>query len=141
GKSTIVNRLLGEERQRTAAVLETDSRGRHTTTSRELVLLPGGGALIDTPGMRELQLWAGEEALDRAFDDIALLASGCRFRNCSHEAEQGCAVEAAITAGRLDGGRWLSYQKLLGEVRRHERLTDYRARLQEKQRVKRINKA
>ena len=100
GKSTLVNRLLGEERLRTKEVRESDSRGRHTTTHRELVPLPQGGALIDTPGMRELQLWASQESVDAAFEEIADLAASCRFRDCAHSGEQGCAVEAAYCARR-----------------------------------------
>src|SRR3954449_6436585 len=88
GKSTLVNQLLGEERQRVQEVRESDSRGRHTTTYRELMPLPSGGALIDTPGMRELQLWAGSDSLDSAFAEIADLAGQCRFRNCGHGAEK-----------------------------------------------------
>src|SRR6185369_8799354 len=96
GKSTIVNRMLGEDRFRTREVRESDSRGRHTTTHRELVPLPAGGALIDTPGMRELQLWASQESVDAAFDEIAVLARECRFRDCTHLVEAGCAVAAAV---------------------------------------------
>src|SRR5437667_7821257 len=116
GKSTLVNQLLGEERQRVREVRESDSRGRHTTTYRELVPLPSGGALIATPGMRELALWAGPESLDSAFGDVADLALGCRFRNCAHGAEHGCAVQAAISSGELDSERWRSYQKLHAEI-------------------------
>jgi len=141
GKSTIVNALLGEERQQVGEVRQSDSRGRHTTTFRELVPLPGGGALIDTPGMRELQLWAGEENVDRTFDDIAALAQTCRFRNCRHSGESGCAVTEALAAGTLDSGRWASYRKLLAEARRHKQMEDARAGLEAKQRLKRIEKA
>ena len=112
GKSSVVNCLLGEDRLRTAEVRESDSRGRHTTTHRELIPLPGGGALIDTPGMRELQLWAGEDAVDQAFDEIASLAAGCRFRDCMHTGEKGCAVQSALADGSLSGDRWESYRKL-----------------------------
>src|SRR5439155_25146833 len=110
GKSTLVNQLLGEARQRVQEVRESDSRGRHTTTYRELVPLPNGGALIDTPGMRELALWAGPESLDSAFGDVADLCRQCRFRNCAHSVEVGCAVQAAILGGELDPDRWRSYQ-------------------------------
>src|SRR5262249_12964130 len=95
GKSTLVNRLLCENRQRVREVRESDSRGRHTTTYRELVPLPSGGSLIDTPGMRELQLWAGQGSLDSAFDEVAELARACRFRDCTHTVEEGCRVLAA----------------------------------------------
>jgi ribosome biogenesis GTPase / thiamine phosphate phosphatase len=136
GKSTIINRLLGEERFRTGAVRESDSRGCHTTTHRELVALPQGGALIDTPGMRELQLWASEEDVDQAFDDIPSLAANCRFRDCSHHGEQGCAVE-----GALDPARLASYRKLQAEAQRHERLSDPLAALEHKRKWKAIHKA
>lgn len=124
GKSAIVNGLIGEDVRRTRAVRAWDSRGRHTTTARELIPLAAGGAVIDTPGMRELQLWAGEESLDIAFDDIAEIALRCRFRNCGHSGEVGCAVAAAIAEGVLSDERWRSYRKLLGEVRRHQEMTD-----------------
>src|SRR5262245_26531850 len=124
GKSTLVNQLLGQQRQRVQEVRESDSRGRHTTTYRELLPLPSGGALIDTPGMRELALWAGSESVDSAFGDIAELALRCRFRNCAHGGETGCAVHAAILAGELDPDRWRSYQKLRAEIAWQERKAD-----------------
>jgi ribosome biogenesis GTPase len=141
GKSTIVNGLVGQERLRTAAVRASDSRGRHTTSHRELVPLPGGGALIDTPGMRELQLWAGEESVDATFDEIAELALACRYRDCSHSGEPGCAVTGALDAGTLDGARLESYRKLLAEARRHERLADPLAALEQKRKWKALHKA
>ncbi len=141
GKSTLVNGLLGEARLRTREVRESDSRGRHTTTHRELVPLPVGGALIDTPGMRELQLWAGQDSVDRAFDEIAALAAACRFRDCTHTGESGCAVEAARAAGEISGDRWESYRKLRNEARRHEVMTDWLAALAQKRRWKAIHKA
>ena len=140
GKSTLVNQLLGEERQPVQDVRASDSRGRHTTTWRELSPLPRGGAIIDTPGMRELQLWAGQGSLDSAFDDIAGLASQCRFRDCAHGTEEGCAVQSAILEGVLDGERWQSYQKLRAEVAWHERKTDVSAALAQKRRWKKIHK-
>ena len=141
GKSTIANGLIGEERLRTCEVRESDSRGRHTTTHRELIPLPGGGALIDTPGMRELQLWAGEDSIETAFDEIAALALECRYRDCSHSGEPGCAVRAALDAGDLDPARFESYRKLLAEARRHERLADPLAALEQKRKWKQIHKA
>ncbi len=102
GKSTIVNRLLGGDRLDVGAVRASDGRGRHTTTSRQLVELAGGALLIDTPGMRELQLWSDESAVGQAFDDITALAEACRFDDCAHETEPGCAVAEAIAQGRLD---------------------------------------
>jgi ribosome biogenesis GTPase / thiamine phosphate phosphatase len=136
GKSTIVNRLLGEERLRTAEVREWDAKGRHTTTHRELVPLPGGGVLIDTPGMREIQLWAGEDAVESAFGDIAVLAQGCRFRDCSHTGEQGCAVEGAVDVGRL-----ASFRKLMAEARHHEIERDRLAAAEKKRQWKVLHKA
>jgi ribosome biogenesis GTPase len=136
GKSTIVNRLLGEERLRTGGVREWDARGRHTTTHRELVPLPSAGVLIDTPGMRELQLWAGEEAVESAFDEIAALAAECRFRDCSHGGEAGCAVEGAVAPERL-----ASYRKLMAEARHHEAESDRLAAAEKKRKWKVIHKA
>lgn len=141
GKSSLVNCLTGEHLLRTAEVRSSDSRGRHTTTHRELIPLPGGGALIDTPGMRELQLWAGEDAVDRAFDEIAALAAECRFRDCTHTAEQGCAVQDALAGGALSPARWESYRKLRGEAQRHEALADPLLALERKRKWKHIHKA
>lgn len=141
GKSTIVNRLLGEDRLRTGEVREWDSRGRHTTTHRELLPLPGGGALIDNPGMRELQLWAGADSVESAFDEIASAAERCRFRDCSHTAEPGCAVLAALQDGTMSRERYESYRKLRGEARRHELMANPIAALEAKRRLKAIHKA
>ena len=116
GKSTLVNRLLGEDLLATAE-LRRDGRGRHTTTHRQLVHLPGGALLLDTPGMRELQLWAGESALDETFADVAELARDCRFSDCAHGQEPGCAVRAALGNGSLSRIRWESYSKLQRELR------------------------
>ncbi len=135
GKSTLINRLLGEERLATAPVREDDSRGRHTTTHRELVALPGGALLVDTPGMRELQLWAGDEAVAETFGDIARLAAGCRFPDCSHEVEPGCAVREAVAAGALDAGRLESYLKQRRELRSLEIRIDDKARKQNEKKV------
>ena len=116
GKSTLTNSLLGIERQKTGAVRETDSRGRHTTTHRSLIPLPGGACLIDTPGMRELKLTGDEDLIEGGFDDVAALAADCRFRDCRHDREPGCAVRAAIEAGTLDPARFAQYGKLQGEL-------------------------
>jgi ribosome biogenesis GTPase / thiamine phosphate phosphatase len=116
GKSTLVNRLLGQDLLATAE-LRRDGRGRHTTTHRELVHLPGGALLLDTPGMRELQLWADESALDETFADVVELARECRFSDCAHGQEPGCAVRAALGNGSLPQIRWESYSKLQRELR------------------------
>lgn len=116
GKSTVVNRLLGQDLQKTQTIREDDARGRHTTTHRELFVLPTGGVVIDTPGMRELQLWTGEESTRAVFDEIEALAKLCRFRDCDHRKEPGCAVRAAIESGELDQERYQSYVKLQREA-------------------------
>ena len=116
GKSTLINRLLEEDRLDTNG-LRGDGRGRHTTTRRELFLLKQGGMVIDTPGMRELGLWESEEGLEKSFSDIEALAARCRFRNCGHTNEPGCAVRAALAQGELSEARWQSYQKLKTEIR------------------------
>ena len=131
GKSTMINRLLGEERFRTASMSDAgEGRGRHTTTARELVRLPDGALLIDTPGMRELGLWADDEGLDRTFDEIDALAAECKFPDCGHEREPGCAVRAAVEAGTIDERRWESYLKLRRELRFLELKKDERTRRQ-----------
>ncbi|MGE5646457.1 MAG: ribosome small subunit-dependent GTPase A [Acidobacteriota bacterium] len=140
GKSTIANGLLGEERFRTGEVRMSDSRGRHTTVRRELTPLPHTGALIDTPGMRELQLWAGPESIDAVFDDIAAVARGCRFRDCTHSREPGCAVAAALEAGQVAAERWASFQKLRAEAEWHEAMADPLAALERKRKWKAIHK-
>lgn len=134
GKSTLVNRLLGEERLRTREVRQSDQRGRHTTTHRELVPLPAGGLLLDTPGLREIQLWGSEEGLGAVFDDVEGLAAGCRFRDCAHLSEPGCAVRAAVEAGHLPETRLASYHKLRAELRSLEIRAD--PELQREQRAR-----
>jgi ribosome biogenesis GTPase len=129
GKSTLVNALLGEARMATSDVSAHDGRGRHTTTHRQLVPLPGGGWLLDTPGMRELQL-VDEEGLDDVFDDVAKFAAQCRFRDCRHESEPGCAVKAALASGELDVDRIGHYQKLQKEAQAYERRHDQQSRRQ-----------
>lgn len=116
GKSTMVNWLSGKTLQLTQDVREGDSRGRHTTTHRELFVLPDGGIIVDTPGMRELQLWEDEGGLDLAFGDISSLAAECRFSNCRHEREEGCAVLEAVTAGVLEEKRLQNYRKTQKEL-------------------------
>ncbi len=137
GKSTILNQLLGEERQRTYAVREDDDRGRHCTTRRELFLMPGSWLLMDMPGLRELQLWADPEELDEAFAEIQDLANQCRFRDCTHRHEPGCAVRAA----ELDPGRVGNYRKLQRELAYLERKQDARAAREERNRWKAIEKS
>ena len=116
GKSTLTNRLLGAALQDTGGLRSGDEKGRHTTTSRALFALPGGGALIDTPGMRALALLVDEEALDDVFDEVVRLLGTCNFRNCDHGGEPGCAIAAAIDDGRLTADRWSSYLKLQREI-------------------------
>ncbi len=127
GKSSLVNRLAGEEVMATGD-LRADGRGRHTTTNRQLLVLPSGGLYLDTPGMRELRLWESEEGLTAAFDDVAAVAADCRFSDCAHETEPGCAVRAAITEGTLDSERLTSWRKLQNELRHLARKQDARLR-------------
>lgn len=138
GKSTIVNRILGEEVQRTQEVRLHDARGRHTTTHRELFLLPEGGLLLDTPGMRELQLLVSERGLSETFEDVEETASRCRFSDCGHETEPGCAVRDALEAGELDRARYENYRKMQAEMRHTAILQDQRKAQEEKSRVKRV---
>jgi len=140
GKSTLVNRLAGREIAATREIREDDGRGRHTTTRRQLHLLPNGGLILDTPGMRELALWDAD-GLDRSFGDIDELAAGCRFGDCAHDGEPGCAVVTAIQAGRLDSERLESWRKLLREAAHHERRVDHLARIAEKRRWRQIGKS
>lgn len=116
GKSTLTNKLLGRDVQRTNEVRLSDSSGKHTTVHRELFILPGGGILIDTPGIRELQLWGTEEDLDANFDDIAELAAHCKYKNCQHDHEKGCAVHKALANGKLDKAHYANYLKMKSEV-------------------------
>jgi len=137
GKSTLLNRLLGSDEQRVQDVRASDSRGRHTTVRRELFLAPNGWLVIDTPGLRELQLWAGMKSVDLAFADIAELARQCRFRDCRHQGEPGCAVAES----GIDEARLASYAKLQREAAHLERQQDQRAAWEEKRRIKRIHRA
>jgi ribosome biogenesis GTPase len=137
GKSTIVNQLVGEDLMEVREIRD-DDRGRHTTTSRHLVPLPSGGMLLDTPGMRTVLLWEGEEGLDHTFEDIAAIAAECRFTDCGHGTEPGCAVRAALESGALTQERWHSYGKLLREARHEARKANVRLRMEEQRRWKRI---
>ncbi len=116
GKSTLVNALAGREQMATQGIREDDARGRHTTSHRELVLLPSGALILDTPGMRELGLWEASDGMSAAFADIEALAAQCRFRDCGHDSEPGCAIVAALATGALDAGRWRAYGKLQREL-------------------------
>ncbi len=131
GKSTLINALLGEERLAVGTVRADDHRGRHTTTSRQLIPLPSGGSLIDMPGLRTLGTDAGDEAVAATFPEIDELAASCRFSDCAHEVEPGCAVVAAVAAGTLDPARVASYRKLKRETAFERRRTDPLARQQE----------
>jgi ribosome biogenesis GTPase len=141
GKSTLINRLVGHEMLRVGAINESDGKGRHTTTARQLVELPGGALLIDTPGMRELQPWADESAVDAAFDDILALADGCRFTNCAHNSEPGCAVRAAVESGTVAVDRLEHYRQLLKEAAFEDRKHDKAAAAATKRKWKQIHQA
>jgi ribosome biogenesis GTPase len=139
GKSSLVNALVGNEVMVTAE-LRADGRGRHTTTHRELIVLPGKGIVVDTPGMREMQLWDDEGAFDQTFSDIASLAEDCRFRDCAHAGEPGCAVAAAVAEGRLAEERMHSYHKLQRELRHLALKRDSRAAAEERRRNRSFSK-
>jgi ribosome biogenesis GTPase len=141
GKSTIINRLLGEEALKTGTISDAVGKGRHTTTARQLVELPGGALLIDTPGMREVQPWVDGAAIDAAFDDITALASACRFADCGHAGEPGCAVRDALASGRLDADRLESYRRLGREAAFEERKRNKAAASEQKRRWKQIHQA
>lgn len=141
GKSSVVNCLLGQEEQKVGAVRPYDSRGRHTTTRRQLLFLKAGAMIIDTPGLRELQLWEAQEGVRHAFDELKELSAGCRFRDCSHQGEPGCAVTAALADGTLDIMRFESYQKLRREQEFMERKVDREARHKAKQQIKTVNRS
>jgi len=144
GKSTIINCLLGENRLKTEAVREDDSRGRHTTTYRELIVLPGGGIVIDTPGMREIQMWSDDKGLERTFEDIEQLFDQCQFNDCRHETEPGCAVRQALEDGTLDKKRYGNYIRLQKEqqslaIRKNQKEYRQQIRTRDKQ-YRRISK-
>ena len=140
GKSTLVNALAGRELMATAAIREDDAHGRHTTTHRELVLLPSGGLILDTPGMRELGLVDADAGLSATFEDVEDLAGQCRFSDCGHGNEPGCAVRAAINDGRLDEARWRSYGKLQAELAYERRRTDPEAAAEHRRHWAQIHK-
>jgi len=138
GKSSLINRLLGEEKMKINRVSEHLDRGQHTTTHRELIHIPGRGMVIDTPGMRELQLWSDEESLHKAFADIEELAQNCRFTDCKHEDEPDCAVRAAVESGSITAERWASYLKQRKELAYLVRRVDASAARAERDKWKRI---
>jgi ribosome biogenesis GTPase len=141
GKSTLLNRLLGEEKQATAEVRKNDSRGRHTTTARQLFFLPGGAMVIDAPGLRELQLWHAAEGVTQAFGDVENLAESCRFRDCTHSSEPGCAVIGAVQHGELEPERLENRRKLLREQAFLERKLDQGAEAKNRSRMKVLHRA
>lgn len=141
GKSSLINALSGEEVMAVSDIREDDSKGRHTTTHRELSLLPGGGLLIDTPGMREFQLWDSSEGISNSFQDIEELAMQCRFRDCQHKKEPGCTIQEAIRSGVLKEDRYRSYVKLLRELAHMERKNDLAAQKTERDKWKQLAKA
>lgn len=141
GKSTLINALLGEPRLPTRPIREADGRGRHATASRELLLLPGGGLILDTPGLRELQLWESDAGLEHAFADIEALAAACRFADCGHNGEPGCAVARALERADLDPARLRSYHKLRREQAYLERRRDPALQAAEQRRWRQIHKA
>jgi ribosome biogenesis GTPase len=141
GKSTIINALLNRMVQRVAPVRVSDQRGRHTTTSRQMILLPDGGIVIDTPGMRELGLWESSEGIAITFSDMEAIAQSCKFRDCSHRGEPGCAVADAIQSGELAEDRVQNFHKLQAELRFIESKTNLSERLKAKARAKKMCKA
>lgn len=141
GKSSIANALIGDEILATREVRDYDSRGRHTTTGRQLILLPGGGILIDTPGLRELQLWDTGDSVEGAFADIEAIGEDCRFRDCRHATEPGCAVTAAVKDGTLSDLRLASFRKLQAEQAFQATQQEQRAQIEQKRRSKVMSKA
>ena len=140
GKSTLTNSLAGEELQEVGDVSGSVGKGKHTTTHRELILIPSGGMLIDTPGMRELGLWSAGEGLQETFEDIEALAGDCRFRDCAHQNEPGCAIRRALEDGELDAGRFRNYEKMLREIAYLERRHDMAATQAVRREWKQISK-
>ena len=140
GKSTLVNHLAGVDLLKVQTVREGDDRGRHTTTHRELVLLPTGGLVLDTPGMRELQLWDGDASVQLVFDDIESLAGRCFFSDCQHQDEPRCAIREALTAGTIDAGRYQSYEKLQKELNYQARRKDKLSEIVERKKWKKLSR-
>jgi ribosome biogenesis GTPase / thiamine phosphate phosphatase len=140
GKSTLINALMGNPLMETNGVRKGDQKGKHTTTHRQLLKLPQGALLIDTPGMRELQLWDASEGIGQTFAELEELALSCRFRDCNHEQEIGCAIQAAVQSGELDSGRLANFRKLSREDAHHKRKHSHLAQIEEKKRWKQIHK-
>jgi len=140
GKSTLINHLAGVDHLKVQTVREHDDRGRHTTTHRELVLLPAGGLVLDTPGMRELQLWDGDESMQLVFDDIEALAGRCFFSDCQHQDEPRCKVREALVAGTIDAGRYQSYEKLQKELKYQARRKDKLSEIVERKKWKKLSR-
>lgn len=141
GKSTLINRLMGDRIQATQEVRASDHKGRHTTTQRELLVTPGGAIIIDTPGMREIQPWEAGSSLLAAFGDVAGVTSRCKFRDCTHTVEPGCAVQAALGDGSLPLDRWQSYQRMLRATAHEARLVDRPAQQQHRAQMKKLTKS
>ncbi|RXK54879.1 ribosome small subunit-dependent GTPase A [Oleiharenicola lentus] len=140
GKSTLINRLVGERLQDTQEVREADNKGRHTTTQRELIVTPSGVIVIDTPGMRELQPWDASAGIDAAFGDVTAVTARCKFRDCAHGVEPGCAVQAALADGSLDPARWSAWQRLQRAAAYEVRRVNPEARQLQKKDIKKITK-
>ena len=140
GKSSLTNALCGEDVMNVQNIREDDDKGRHTTTHRELFHMPGGGLLIDTPGMREFQLWDNSESLDAGFKDVEQIAETCRFNDCQHNGQPGCAIEEALNNGSLSRERYASYEKLKKELAFMERKADLAAQKAERSKWKQITK-
>ena len=140
GKSTLTNSLVGGLVQKTQAIREGDDKGKHTTTFRRLITLPQAGMIIDTPGIRELQLWDGTEGVEQTFEDIESLATSCRFSNCQHQTEPNCAVQGALVVGSLDPARYENYQKLQREVEFAKSKKDKAVQSERNKKVRKIHK-
>lgn len=141
GKSTLVNALLGAEVQETAAIREVDGRGRHTTSHRELFVLPAGGIVIDTPGLRAIGMWQSDDGIALAFPDIEAFAARCRFSDCAHDVEPDCAVQAAVAAGEVAPERLRNYRDMLGELDALDLEAEQRSRLERKRGAKILSRA
>lgn len=139
GKSTLINTLLHRKKMEVSDISLYKDKGRHTTTHRELMIVPGGGLIIDTPGMREIQLWEGGEGLSELFEDIEKLALECKFSDCKHESEPGCAIQAAINNGIIEEERFKSYKKLQNEVNYFARKQNKKAQIEEKKKWKKLS--